>query len=157
MPLSVGLRFADRPVVGIDVPGWRRLVDLLVRIENRIRRRLDQVSPLVAPAMLDIGSERADGTGIDDLLEEAAASLIAEVMAPRPQGKLPLGPLGTPPFGTLSRVVRGGGQGGGERSEVGNVDRQKRSSSLPLAPTPSLPRLGAGEGHESPRAPALPA
>ena len=40
--------------------------------------------------MLDIGSERADGTGIDDLLEEAAASLIAEVMAPRPQGKLPL-------------------------------------------------------------------
>lgn len=88
--MSVMWEVADRPVIGIDVPGWCRLVDLLVRIENRIRRRLDQVSPLVAPAMLDIGRERADGTGIDDLWEEAAASLIAEVMAPRPQGKLPL-------------------------------------------------------------------
>ena len=77
------------PVVRMSVM-WEVAVDLLVRIENRIRRRLDQVSPLVAPAMLDIGRERADGTGIDDLWEEAAASLIAEVMAPRPQGKLPL-------------------------------------------------------------------
>ena len=69
----------------------RRLADFLVRIEGRIRhRRLDQVSPLAVPAMLDIGRERVDGAGIDDLWEEAAEALIAEVMAPRPQGKLPL-------------------------------------------------------------------
>ena len=79
---------ADAATGLLDV---RRLADFLVRIEGRIRHRsLDQVSPLAVPAMLDIGRERVDGAGIDDLWEEAAEALIAEVMAPRPQGKLPL-------------------------------------------------------------------
>ena len=79
---------ADAATGLLDV---RRLADFLVRIEGRIRhRRLDQVSPLAVPAMLDIGRERVDGAGIDDLWQEAAEALIAEVMAPRPQGKLPL-------------------------------------------------------------------
>ena len=79
---------ADAATGLLDV---RRLADFLVRVEGRIRHRvLDRVSPLAVPAMLDIGRERVDGAGIDDLWEEAAEALIAEAMAPRPQGKLPL-------------------------------------------------------------------
>jgi len=79
---------ADAATGLLDV---RRLADFLVRIEGKIRhRRLDRVSPLAVPAMLDIGKERVDGAGIDDLWDEAAEALIAEVMDPRPQGKLPL-------------------------------------------------------------------
>ncbi len=79
---------ADAATGLLDV---RRLADFLVRIEGRIRHRvLDRVSPLAVPAMLDIGRERVDGAGIDDLWEEAAEELIAEAMNPRPQGKLPL-------------------------------------------------------------------
>jgi ATP-dependent Lhr-like helicase len=79
---------ADAATGLLDV---RRLADFLVRVEGRVRhRRLDRVSPLAVPAMLDIGKERVDGAGIDDLWDEAAEALIAEVMDPRPQGKLPL-------------------------------------------------------------------
>jgi len=79
---------ADAATGLLDV---RRLADFLVRVEGKIRhRRLDRVSPLAVPAMLDIGKERVDGAGIDDLWDEAAEALIAEVMDPRPQGKLPL-------------------------------------------------------------------
>ncbi|MBM3533723.1 MAG: ligase-associated DNA damage response DEXH box helicase [Alphaproteobacteria bacterium] len=79
---------ADAATGLLDV---RRLADFLVRVEGKIRhRRLDRVSPLAVPAMLDIGKERVDGAGVDDLWDEAAEALIAEVMDPRPQGKLPL-------------------------------------------------------------------
>ena len=79
---------ADAATGLLDV---RRLADFLVRVEGKIRHRvLDRVSPLAVPAMLDIGRERVDGAGIDDLWEEAAEELIAEAMNPRPQGKLPL-------------------------------------------------------------------
>ncbi|MBM3546629.1 MAG: ligase-associated DNA damage response DEXH box helicase [Alphaproteobacteria bacterium] len=79
---------ADAATGLLDV---KRLADFLVRVEGKIRhRRLDRVSPLAVPAMLDIGKERVDGAGIDDLWDEAAEALIAEVMDPRPQGKLPL-------------------------------------------------------------------
>jgi ATP-dependent Lhr-like helicase len=79
---------ADAATGLLDV---RRLADFLVRIEGKIRHRLlERVSPLAVPAMLEIGKERVDGTGVDDLWDEAAEALIAEVMDPRPQGKLPL-------------------------------------------------------------------
>ena len=79
---------ADAATGLLDV---RRLADFLVRIEGKIRHRpLDRVSPLAVPAMLEIGKERVDGAGVDDLWDEAAEALIAEVMDPRPQGKLPL-------------------------------------------------------------------
>jgi ATP-dependent helicase Lhr and Lhr-like helicase len=77
---------ADAATGLLDV---RRLADLLV--EGRIRHRaLDRVSPLAVPAMLEIGKESVEGAGIDDLWDEAAEALVAEAMAPRPQGKLPL-------------------------------------------------------------------
>ena len=56
-----------------------RLAEMLARVKGRIRhRRLDRVSPLAVPVLLDIGRESVYGTAIDDLLDEEAAALIAE-------------------------------------------------------------------------------
>jgi ATP-dependent Lhr-like helicase len=57
----------------------RRLGDMLRRAKGRIRyRRLERVSPLAVPVLLEIGKERIDGVADDQLLGEAAADLIAE-------------------------------------------------------------------------------
>ena len=58
-----------------------RLSDMLNRIAGRIvHQRLDRISPLAVPIMLEIGRERVSGEGEDDLLGEAADDLIAEAM-----------------------------------------------------------------------------
>ena len=57
----------------------RRLGDMLRRAKGCIRyRRLEKVSPLAVPVLLEIGKEHIDGTADDQLLGEAAADLIAE-------------------------------------------------------------------------------
>lgn len=59
-----------------------RLYSLLMRIQGRIHlRRLDKVSPLAAPALLEIGHVAVYGAALDDLLDEAAQELIAEATA----------------------------------------------------------------------------
>ncbi|HYG88265.1 MAG TPA: ligase-associated DNA damage response DEXH box helicase [Azospirillum sp.] len=59
----------------------RRLSDFLARIEGRITHKaLDRISPLAVPAILEIGRERVDGSATDELLEQAAAELVAEAM-----------------------------------------------------------------------------
>ncbi len=56
-----------------------RLQSFLVRIQGRIRHvRLDGVSPLAVPAMLEIGREAVYGDATDDLLEETERILVAE-------------------------------------------------------------------------------
>lgn len=51
----------------------RRLGDMLQRAKGRIRhRRLDRVSPLAVPILLEIGRERVDGSADDQLLGETA-------------------------------------------------------------------------------------
>lgn len=56
-----------------------RLSDLLAAAKGRIdHRRLDRVSPLAVPILLDIGRESVSGAAVDDLLAEAAAELAAE-------------------------------------------------------------------------------
>jgi ATP-dependent Lhr-like helicase len=61
----------------------RRLAQLLERAQGRIRvRRLDRVSPLAVPVLLEIGREMVYGAAMDDLLDEAAEDLIAEATAP---------------------------------------------------------------------------
>jgi ATP-dependent Lhr-like helicase len=58
-----------------------RLSDMLSRITGRIvHKRLDQISPLAVPIMLEIGRERVRGEGEEALLGEAADDLIAEAM-----------------------------------------------------------------------------
>ena len=57
----------------------RRLGDMLKRAKGRIRhRKLDRVSPLAVPVLLEIGKERVNGSADDQLLGEAAEELIVE-------------------------------------------------------------------------------
>ena len=56
-----------------------RLADMLARIRGRIvHRRLQRVSPLAVPVLLEIGRESVFGEAVDELLDQAAHDLIAE-------------------------------------------------------------------------------
>ena len=56
-----------------------RLAAMLARIKGRITtRRLDRVSPLAVPVLLEIGKESVAGDALDELLDAAARALIAE-------------------------------------------------------------------------------
>ena len=55
----------------------RRLGDMLSRIKERIvHKKLDQISPLAVPVMLEIGKESIAGEAQESLLEEAASELV---------------------------------------------------------------------------------
>ncbi len=57
----------------------RRLAEMLRRIRgNIVHRRLDRVSPLAVPLMLEIGREPVYGEAMETLLGEAAETLIDE-------------------------------------------------------------------------------
>ncbi len=67
---------ADAATGLLDV---RRLADMLSRIRGRIvHKKLDQISPLALPIMLQIGRERVAGEANETLLEEA--SMIEEAL-----------------------------------------------------------------------------
>ena len=69
----------------------QRLGQMLNRIKDRIvHRRLDRVSPLAVPVLLEIGKEQVNGLGIDLLFDEAAKELIDEVLAEPNAAELPL-------------------------------------------------------------------
>ena len=54
-------------------------------------RRLDRVSPLAVPALIEIGRETVDGGSANDaLLAEAEAELVAEAMGGEMQAEMPL-------------------------------------------------------------------
>lgn len=60
-----------------------RLTDMLYKAQGHIdHRRLARVSPLAVPVLLDIGKENMAGAILDDLLDDAAAELIAEATQP---------------------------------------------------------------------------
>ena len=62
--------WADTATGLLDI---RRLGDFLKRIEGRIRHaRLERVSPLAVPLLLEIGAERVQGSTADDLMRDAA-------------------------------------------------------------------------------------
>ncbi len=59
----------------------KRLATLLARVKNRIVvKRLDRVSPLAVPVMLEIGRETVAGEANESLLAEASEQLIDEAM-----------------------------------------------------------------------------
>ena len=70
-----------------------RVGALLRRARARLtHRRLERISPLAVPVLLEIGREQVHGSALDDLLDEAAAALVAEAMPAGPtQGELPIG------------------------------------------------------------------
>ena len=58
-----------------------RLGDMLARIKGRIvHKRLDRISPLAVPIMVDIGKEAVAGEAQEDVLREAADDLVKEAM-----------------------------------------------------------------------------
>jgi ATP-dependent Lhr-like helicase len=68
-----------------------RLGGMLARIKGKIHhRRLDRVSPLAVPILLEIGREQVYGGALDDLLDEAAEALIQDAMTGPAQAELPL-------------------------------------------------------------------
>jgi len=68
-----------------------RLAEMLHKAQGRItHRRLDRVSPLAVPILLEIGKESVYGSGMDDLLIEASDDLIEEAMGGMVHGELPL-------------------------------------------------------------------
>ncbi len=81
-PNHVLLR-ATRADAATGLTDVRRLAEMLARVAGRITvRRLARVSPLAVPVLLDIGRESVYGAAIDTLLDEAAAELVAEALAP---------------------------------------------------------------------------
>jgi ATP-dependent Lhr-like helicase len=62
-----------------------RLGEMLLRVKGRIvHQRLDRVSPLAVPIMLEISKERIPGEAQTDILAEAAEALIREAMGEDP-------------------------------------------------------------------------
>jgi len=58
-----------------------RLGDMLKRIRNHIViRRLERVSPLAVPALLEISREMVAGEAHEDILREAEDDLVKEAM-----------------------------------------------------------------------------
>ncbi len=69
----------------------QRLAQMLSRAKGRIsHRKLERVSPLAVPVLLEIGKEQVNGLGVDLLFDEAAQELIDEVMAEPAVAELPL-------------------------------------------------------------------
>ncbi len=58
-----------------------RVGEMLARVKGRIvHKRLDRISPLALPAMLQIGRETVSGESSEDVLREAAEDLVREAM-----------------------------------------------------------------------------
>jgi ATP-dependent Lhr-like helicase len=82
---------ATRADAGRGLADVERLAQMLARVKNRIEtRRLDRVSPLAVPVLLEIGREEVYGKAIDAMLDEAAEELVREAMDGVDQGVLPL-------------------------------------------------------------------
>ena len=74
---------ATRAVAARGLTDIARLGDMLARVAGRIEvRRLDRVSPLAVPVLLEIGRERVAGSALESQLEEAADDLVSSAMAP---------------------------------------------------------------------------
>jgi ATP-dependent Lhr-like helicase len=71
--------WADAAAGLLDI---QRLGDMLKRVQGRIvHRRLDRISPLAVPVMLEIGKESVPGGGADEhVLREAAEDLVRDAM-----------------------------------------------------------------------------
>ena len=60
----------------------RRLSDMLARIKGKILHiKLDRISPLAVPIMLEVGKESVQGEAQDALLAEAADEMMNQMMS----------------------------------------------------------------------------
>ncbi len=73
---------AARTEAATGLTDVRRLADLLVSVQGRIRhRRLTRISPFAVGIIANIGRERVMGEPVDETLEELAGELAAEALA----------------------------------------------------------------------------
>ena len=73
---------AARAEAAAGLTDIRRLSDLLVAVEGRIRLvRLDRISPFAVSIIAGLGKEFVAGEELDESLDEAVAELVAEAMA----------------------------------------------------------------------------
>ncbi len=81
-PDHILMRATQRDAAG-GLTDLGRLSAMLARVENHVRHcRLDRVSPLAVPVLLDLGRESVRTADDEDaLLEETEAELVAELMA----------------------------------------------------------------------------
>jgi len=69
----------------------KRLGELLVRVRGKIdHRRLDRVSPLAVPVLLEIGREQVAGGAVEALMQDFADDLVHEAIGGDMQASLPL-------------------------------------------------------------------
>ena len=79
-PTHVLLR-ATRQDAARGLTDIERLGAMLGRVQGKItHRRLDRISPLAVPVLLEVGREQVYGSAMDALLDEAADDLIREAM-----------------------------------------------------------------------------
>jgi ATP-dependent Lhr-like helicase len=70
--------WADAATGLLDVA---RLSDMLMRVEGSIlHQRLEHISPLAVPVMLDIGKESVAGSAAEEIIRENADDLVREAM-----------------------------------------------------------------------------
>ena len=73
---------AARAEAAAGLTDIRRLADLLVAVEGRIRHvPLERISPFAVSIIAGIGKEFVAGDELDKSLDEAVAELVAEAMA----------------------------------------------------------------------------
>jgi ATP-dependent Lhr-like helicase len=73
---------AARAEAATGLTDIRRLADLLVAIQGRIRhQRLDRISPFAIGIIAEIGKEQVVGEPLDAALDELTAELVAEALA----------------------------------------------------------------------------
>jgi ATP-dependent Lhr-like helicase len=76
---------ATRQDAAWNLADLQRLGDFLKRVQGRIDlRRIDRVTPLAVPVLINLGATEVGGEAMDALLEEAAAELIEEATSVRP-------------------------------------------------------------------------
>ena len=84
---------ATRADAATGLTDVRRLGAMLERVKGRIaHRRLDRVSPLAVPVLLEIGREQVYGSALDTLLDTAAQALIAEATGAAPPARKSIAP-----------------------------------------------------------------
>ncbi|MEQ8397943.1 ligase-associated DNA damage response DEXH box helicase [Thalassobaculum sp.] len=82
---------ATRQDAGRGLTDISRLAGLLTRVQGKIvHRRLDRVSPLAVPVLLEIGREQVAGGAVDLLMDELTEELVAEATGGALQGSLPI-------------------------------------------------------------------
>ena len=82
---------ATRHDAGRGLTDVDRLGDFLLRVQGKITcRRLDRVSPLAVPILLEVGKERVEGGATDTVLDELEAQLIEEATSGDMQAQLPM-------------------------------------------------------------------